>query len=115
MQNDTPNGSGGADPGDGDDFGVDPPTKVERDVARTPTQLELARADGAIFDAVASPIDALGVALGSLPAALGRLSRSRRGRLIWAVILKLGALSEIIHEVRHELTEMKRAEDEAPP
>lgn len=114
MTNDPTNGNGG-DPGDGDDFGADPPTKVERDLARTPTELELSRADGVIFDGVASGIDALAASLGALPEALGRLSRPRRGRLLWAVILKLGELSELAHDVRHDLTAMKRAEDEAPP
>lgn len=110
MKDERNGGTGDGGDGNGFDRSEDE-TKVEHALERTPTQLELARADGAAFDGIASGLDAFGASLGALPETLARLSRPRRSRLLWAVILKLGEVSELIHDARHELTEMKRAED----
>lgn len=113
MSNDEHSGDSGTggDGGDGEFARPEEPTKVERAVERTPSELELARADGAAFDAVASGLDAFAASIDALPEACQRLSRPRRSRFLWAVILKLGEVIDEAQQTRHDLTELKRIED----
>lgn len=107
------NGTGVGDGGSGGergDFGSEGTTKVDSPVGADVDTIARARADALIFDRVASPLDALADALGTLESDLARLAPVRRLRALDLMIEKLGHAGECIYETRHDLIERRRIE-----